>query len=52
MIELHLVRQIPENTNRVVSRLILTKVLLRNLELEIEFYLIRHILVNTDIFLD
>ena len=31
-IELYLVKQIPENTDRVVSGFILTKVLLRNLE--------------------
>ena len=35
-IELYLVKQIPENTDRVVSRLILTMVLLRNLELRIQ----------------
>jgi len=40
-IKLYLVRQIPENTDRVVSRLILNKVLLRNIEFEIELYLVR-----------
>ena len=34
-IEFYLVRQIPDNTDRVVSGLILTKVLLRNLEFKI-----------------
>ena len=42
-IELYLVRQIPENTDRVVSRLMLTKVLLRNFEFGIELYLVRQI---------
>ena len=37
-IEVYLVKQIPENTDRVVSRFILNKVLLRNLEFEIELY--------------
>ena len=37
--ELYLVRQITENTDRVVSGLILTEVLLRNLEFEIGLYL-------------
>ena len=37
--ELYLVRQIPENTDRVVSGLILTEVLLRNLKSEIGLYL-------------
>ena len=37
--ELYLVRQIPENTDRVVSGLILTDVLLRNLKFEIGLYL-------------
>ena len=35
-IELYLVKQIPENTDRVVSGFILTKVLLRNPEFEIK----------------
>ena len=39
LIELYLVRQIPHNTDRVVSGMILTKVLLENLEFEIELYL-------------
>ena len=42
-IELYLVRQIPENTDRVVSRLMLTKGLLRNFEFGIELYLVRQI---------
>jgi len=37
--ELYAVRQIPENTDRVVSVLILTKVLLEKLEFEIELFL-------------
>ena len=40
-IKLYLERQIPENTDRVVSRLILNKILLRNIEFEIELYLVR-----------
>ena len=48
MIELYLVRQLHENTDRVVSGLILTKVLLRNLEFVIELYLVRLIPENTD----
>ena len=47
-IELYLVNQIPENTDRVVSRLILTSVLLRNLEFKIELYLVKLITENTD----
>jgi len=47
-IELYLVRQIPENTDRVVSGLILTKVLLRNLEFEIELYFVKQIPENTE----
>ena len=39
---MYFVRQVPENTDRVVSGLILTKVLLRNFEFEIELYLVRH----------
>ena len=42
-IELYLAKQIPENTDRVVSGLILTKGLLRNLEYEIELYLAKQI---------
>ena len=45
---MYLVRQIPGNTDRVVSGLILTKELLRNLEFEIELYLVRQIPKNTD----
>ena len=44
---MYLVRQIPE-TDRVMSGLILTKVLLRNLEFEIELYLVKQIPENTD----
>ena len=41
--------EIPESTDRVVSELILTlKVLLRNLEFEIELYLVRQIPENTE----
>ena len=47
-IELYLVKQIPENTERVVSGLILTKELLRNLEHEIEMYLVKQIPENTE----
>jgi len=43
MIELYLVRQIPENTDRVVS-----EVLLRDLEFMIELYLVRQMPKNTD----
>ena len=39
-----LVRQIPENTDRVVSSLILTKVLLSDLEFVIELYLVNRYL--------
>ena len=46
---MYIVRQIPENTDRVVSGLILTKVLLRNLEFEIELYLVRQIPENTEV---
>ena len=46
-IELYLAKQIPENTDRVVSGLILTKELLRNLEYEIELYLVKQIPENT-----
>ena len=41
-------KQIPKNTDRVVSRLILTSVLLRNLEFKIELYLVKLITENTD----
>ena len=47
-IELYLVKQIPENTDRVVSGYILTKGLLRNLEYEIELYLVKQIPENTE----
>ena len=47
-IELFLVRQIPENTDRVISGLILTKILLRTLEFEIELYLLKQIPENTE----
>ena len=47
-IELYLVKQIPENTDRVVSGLILTMVLLRNLAFKIELYLVKQIPENTD----
>ena len=43
-----LVRQIPENTDRVISGLILTKILLRKLEFEIELYLLKQIPENTE----
>ena len=39
-IELYLVKHIPKNTDKYVSGVILTKVLLRNIEFEIEFYLV------------
>ena len=45
---MYLVRQIHENTDRVVSGLILTKVLMRNLEFEIELYLAKQIPENTE----
>ena len=48
MIELYLVRQIPENIDRVVTSLIFTKVLLSDLEFVIELYLVRQIPENTD----
>ena len=38
--ELYFVKQIPEITCRVISGLILNKLLLRNLEFKIEFYLV------------
>ena len=44
---MYLVRQIIENTDRVVSGLILTKVLLRSLEFLIELYLVRQIPKDT-----
>ena len=42
-IELYLVRQIPDNTDRVISGSIL-----RNLEFEIELYLVRQIPENME----
>ena len=48
MIELYLVRQLHENTDRVVSGLILTKVLLRIWSSRFELYLVRQIPENTD----
>ena len=42
-----IVRQIPKNTDKVVSGLTLTEVLLRNLEFEIELHLERQIPENT-----
>ena len=47
-IELYLVKQIPENIDRVVSGLILTGVLLQNLEFKVELYLVKQIYKNTD----
>ena len=48
-IELYLVRQIPENTDRVISGLIMTKVLLRSHKLfKIELYLVRQMPENAD----
>ena len=47
-IELYLVKQIPENTDRVVSRLILTSVLLQNIEFKIKLYLVKQIPENTE----
>ena len=46
--KLNLVKQIPENTDRVVSGSILTSVLLRNLKFKIELYLMKQIPENTD----
>ena len=46
-IELYLVKQIPENADRVISGLILTKILLQNLEFKIELYLVIQIPENT-----
>ena len=45
---MYLAKLIPENTDRVVSVLMLTKVLLRKLEFEIELYLVKQIRENTD----
>ena len=45
---MYLVKQIPENTDRVVSRFTLTKILLKNLEFEIDLYLLRQIPEYTD----
>jgi len=42
------VKQIPENTDRVVSGFILTSVLLQNLAFKIELYLVKQIPENTD----
>ena len=47
-IELYLVRQIPENTDRVISGLIMTKVLLMSREFKIELYLVRQMPENAD----
>ena len=44
---MYLVKQIPENTDRVVSGLILTKVLMNGI-IFIELYLVRQIPENTD----
>ena len=44
---LYLERQIPKNTYRFVSVLIVTKVLLRSLEFEIVLYLVRQIPKDT-----
>ena len=41
-------KQIPENADSVVSRLILTSVLLQNYEFKIELYLVRQISENTN----
>ena len=45
---MYLVKQIPENTDRVVSGLILTKVLSQNLEFKIELYPLKQIPENTE----
>ena len=45
---MYLAKYIPENTDRVVSGLILTKVLLLNLEFKIELHLVKQIPKNTD----
>ena len=41
-------KQIPENADSVVSRLILTSVLLQNYEFKIELYLVKQIPENTN----
>ena len=46
--ELYLVRQMPENTDRVISGLIMTKVLLMSREFKIELYLVRQMPENAD----
>ena len=43
LIKLYLVKQISENTERVLSSLIWIKVLLRNLEFLIELYLVKQL---------
>ena len=45
---MYLAKLIPENTDRVVSVFMLTKVLLQKLEFEIELYLVKQIRENTD----
>ena len=45
---MYLAKLILENTDRVVSVFMLTKVLLRKLEFEIELYLVKQIRENTD----
>ena len=44
---MYLVKQIPKNTDRVKSGLILTSILLWNLEFKIELYLVKQIPKNT-----
>jgi len=44
----YLIKQIPENIDRVVSGLILTSLLLQNLEFKIELYLVKQIPENID----
>ncbi len=46
--EWYLVKQIIENTDRVVSGLILTSLILRNLNFKIEFNLVKQIPQNTE----
>ena len=46
--DLYFLRQIPENTDIVISSLILTKGLFSDLEFIIELYLMRQIPKNTD----
>ena len=45
---MYLAKQIPDNTDSLVSRLILTSVILRNLAFKIELYLAKQIPDNTD----